>query len=472
MSSHSFDSAPIDSDHASTTGMVNSESMVWLDQEKRSWTVTLFEDRIVWSGAESGSGSGESQTLKLMADRWSTDLMISELGQRTMIRVETFDHSLTFLLHPDQAEVFLRHIGGKPQDPLAENNVADHESKTQALLWPQVSPLAVWALFCSALTFWPIVGFIPGLATVVLLILHRVKVRRSLAWRHSRTLCLAASVFLISGTVVSLLTLWSFFQNDYANSLDPIFTYGPRGEGRNWGMIAGGMIVVFFSLSIHEAAHAITAWWLGDQFAKSLGRVTLNPLAHIDPFGTVLLPMMLLFSGMPVFGYAKPVPVRLDSVRRFRRAHILISIAGPGSNLLVAAGSMILLLTAGLLVRFFVPHAEVTYFSSIDFVTPVEASGFALAPMFAAFCTVFKLSFFINVFLAVFNMIPIPPLDGSWVLEHMFPQTLGPLYAKIRPYGFMIFLAAIYLNIFRYFFAYTGYVFIPHMELLNGATGF
>jgi len=218
MSPLSSDSLPIDSDRDSTTGLATSDSLVWLDQEKRAWTVSFFSDHITWSH--------ETHTVKLMADRWATDLMISELGQRIMIRVETFEHALTFLLSPEQAEVFLRHIGWMQKDSMAEKKAEIYESETQSLLWPQVSSLSVWALLCSALTFWPIIGFIPGVATVVLLILHRVKVRRSAAWRHSRKLCLAATVFLISGTTVSLLTLWSFIQNDFANSLDPIFAYG------------------------------------------------------------------------------------------------------------------------------------------------------------------------------------------------------------------------------------------------------
>ena len=85
---------------------------------------------------------------------------------------------------------------------------------------------------------------------------------------------------------------------------------------------------MFFALSFHEAAHAITALWLGDDLARSMGRVTLNPMSHVDPFGTVLLPILLAWSGMPIFGYARPVPVRVESLRNHRRAHILISLAG------------------------------------------------------------------------------------------------------------------------------------------------
>ena len=97
-------------------------------------------------------------------------------------------------------------------------------------------------------------------------------------------------------------------------------------------------------------------------------------------------------------------------------------------------------------VSFLAPGAQVANYSSFDFSSPVAASGFPLASVFGALCTILKLSFMVNVFLAFFNLIPIPPLDGSWVLEHLFPRTLGPFYSRIRPYGFILFLLLIYSN--------------------------
>ena len=229
--------------------------------------------------------------------------------------------------------------------------------------------------------------------------------------------------------------------------------------------------MVLLSLTVHEAAHAITAWWVGDGLARSLGRVTLNPMAHIDPFGTVLLPLLLVMANAPVFGYARPVPVRLETLPHHRRAHILISIAGPGSNLLLAAASLMLLLASGCLLRLVVPKVAIANFAAVDFLTPVTASGFVLAPAFGALCTILKLSFVINTVLALFNLIPIPPLDGSWVLEHLFPTGLGRLYASIRPYGFLIFLFAIYVGLFKYLIIPVMAVLLPGMRLLASATG-
>lgn len=188
-----------------------------------------------------------------------------------------------------------------------------------------------------------------------------------------------------------------------------------------------------------------------DGLAKSLGRVTLNPLAHIDPIGTVVLPLILAISKAPIFfGYAKPVPVYVETLPRFRRAHILISVAGPGSNLLLAAASMLILLGGVCALRLYVPSANVNYLASLSLSVPIEATGFPLASYVGLAFTLLKLSFVVNVALAFFNLIPIPPLDGSWVLEHLFPRTLGPFYALIRPYGFLIFILALYGDVFDY----------------------
>ena len=181
-----------------------------------------------------------------------------------------------------------------------------------------------------------------------------------------------------------------------------------------------------------------------------MGRVTLNPLAHIDLFGTVLLPVILAVMGQPVFGYARPVPVRLAGMRRFRRAHILISIAGPGSNLLLAAVAFSVLLAAACLLRLLAPHAGGMSCAYL-FSPAVGLSGFVGASVVGVMLTAVKLLILVNVFLASFNLIPVPPLDGSWVLEHLLPGSLGRLFAVIRPYGFFIFLVMLWTDVFMYF---------------------
>jgi len=251
---------------------------------------------------------------------------------------------------------------------------------------------------------------------------------------------------------VSTVAIWSYRSYGPDHLAETSFlSVPPAAPQPNWGMIISGILVILASLCIHECAHAITAWWLGDSLAKSLGRVTLNPLAHIDPIGTVLLPIILAVSKAPIFfGYAKPVPVYVETLPRYRRAHILISVAGPGSNLLLAAASMALLLGAACGLRLAFPDAEVVNLASLSITVPVEATGFAMAAYFGLACTLLKLSFVVNVALAFFNLIPIPPLDGSWVLEHLFPRTLGRIIAVLRPYGFLIFVLALYSDVLDY----------------------
>jgi Zn-dependent protease len=434
----------------------------WTDFDGRNWRIQLAPQQIALRSGQ--------DAIVLPHASWTGDIFVTAHGDGFVIRVETFDLALRFVVTRKQASPFLAHLGTSHVSRTASASSDETAEREVPLLWPKVSPLAVWALMTSGLVFLPVVGLLPALVTVVLLTLHRRRVRRVPAWRHSRSLCAAALVFLVAGLLVSALSAWGLYHNVASLGVESVSSR-PVAGGRNWGVIAGAIVVILLSLSVHEAAHAVTAWWVGDGLARSLGRVTLNPLAHIDPFGTVLLPLILAWAGGPVFGYARPVPVRVESLRRHRRAHILIAIAGPGSNLLLAAASLMLLITAGCLLRLAFPEASVMGFSALDFSAPVRASGFVLAPVFGALCTILKLSFIINAVLAMFNLIPIPPLDGSWVLEHMFPGTLGWLYATIRPYGFLIFLAAIYTDAFDYLLLPVAAILVPGLLLLAGATG-
>ena len=178
-------------------------------------------------------------------------------------------------------------------------------------------------------------------------------------------------------------------------------------------------IPVLMAVTFHEAAHGWVAWRLGDDTAHRMGRVSFNPLRHIDPFGTVLLPALLLFlsKGQMMFGFAKPVPVNFSGLRRPRRDMVLVALAGPGTNLLLAVVSVAL-------------------FYTIPFV-PGEAKQW--------FGSNLMNSLWINLLLCVFNMLPLPPLDGGRVAVGLLPSFLATPLARLERAGIVIVLGAVFI---------------------------
>ena len=187
------------------------------------------------------------------------------------------------------------------------------------------------------------------------------------------------------------------------------------------------LVVLLFSLSVHESAHAWAANRLGDPTARDLGRITLNPIVHMDLIGTVLFPILGLLSGGVFFGWAKPVPVNPNNLRRPNQDHALVAAAGPASNVLAAFG---FLLASKLLVMLF--PAQVADPHAVFF------------PLYL----LFRVGLMLNVILAVFNLFPIPPLDGSWILSRLFPGQIGSLIEKARPYGFLLLILLIWSGVF------------------------
>jgi len=175
------------------------------------------------------------------------------------------------------------------------------------------------------------------------------------------------------------------------------------------------VVVLFFSVIVHEVAHGYVAWLNGDPTAKFSGRITLNPVPHIDPIGTLLLPGLLLLSGSQIlFGWARPVPVNPMNYRHYTWGEITVSAAGPLSNLILAA--------------------------AFAFLLRLGLGNLGLLKL-----AYYGVSF--NIFLALFNLIPIPPLDGSHLLAAFLPRELNRLYHYLEPVGFILILVLFYTGI-------------------------
>jgi len=188
------------------------------------------------------------------------------------------------------------------------------------------------------------------------------------------------------------------------------------------------VLPVLLAITLHEAAHGWVAWKLGDDTAYKLGRVTFNPLAHIDRFGTIILPAMLLLLRAPfLFGYAKPVPVRFNRLRRPRRDMVLVAAAGPATNLLLATVSAALL------------HVVFAIWG-----LPALDGPAWPATAEWAYLTL-EHSIFLNLLLAVFNMLPLPPLDGGRVAVGLLPRELAAPLARLERYGMWILLGLLLL---------------------------
>lgn len=182
-------------------------------------------------------------------------------------------------------------------------------------------------------------------------------------------------------------------------------------------------IPVLFAITVHEVAHGWVAWKRGDPTAMLMGRLTLNPIKHIDPFGTILLPgILLLFHSPFLFGYAKPVPVNFGGLKDPKRDMVLVAIAGPAANLLMAFFWTLVLWLGGHL-----PGA-LTYIGE-----PMQLMGEA--------------GIMINVILIIFNLIPIPPLDGGRVAVGLLPASASTALSRIEPYGFIILIVLLFTGV-------------------------
>ena len=205
-------------------------------------------------------------------------------------------------------------------------------------------------------------------------------------------------------------------------------------------------VPVLFSIVVHEVSHGWMAYRLGDDTAKRMGRLTLNPLPHIDPMGTVFLPLIMIIMGGPVFGWAKPVPFNPYNFNRnvnARNGAMWVALAGPGSNLAVAFISSFIFVAVQ---KFFSGLPSIVYFSITQLAQAL---------------------IFINLVLASLNLIPIPPLDGSKILMRFLPSRLDPYFSMLERYGFLILIVLLATGVFSKLiwvpvkFLYSLFLLIP-----------
>ncbi len=211
-------------------------------------------------------------------------------------------------------------------------------------------------------------------------------------------------------------------------------------EGFDAGQLIIYMVVLIFAISAHEAAHAWMSDRFGDDTARLLGRVTLNPVSHTDPIGTLLIPIMgFVFASaggtlaaIPLIGWGKPTPVNPLRWRNKDLANVMVSGAGIMANLLIATCAFIIF--------------------KVFQLTGTLAEGGALASVREPLALLLVMTLIMNVSLAVFNLLPFPPLDGSKILATFLPESMQPALAMLEQYGFIILMAAIYFGLFRAIF--------------------
>jgi len=214
------------------------------------------------------------------------------------------------------------------------------------------------------------------------------------------------------------------------------------------------IVVLILAFSIHECAHAWAAMRLGDPTAMMLGRVTLNPLKHLDPVGSILFPLISLVYGGFLVGWAKPTPVTARNFKNYKRDDILVTLAGPASNLLSATIALILLIV----IKHLLPAGDTSIMTAVAIAEHIPGVVTEGLPALFPIALFLYFVIFINLLLFVFNLIPLPPLDGSHILRHFLPYKALQLYDRMGMFALLIlflvggrFISALFYPIYGVF---------------------
>jgi Zn-dependent protease len=194
------------------------------------------------------------------------------------------------------------------------------------------------------------------------------------------------------------------------------------------------VVVLILAFSVHECAHAWTAWRLGDPTARMLGRITLNPIKHLDPFGSVIFPLIGLYYGGMLFGWAKPTPVTARNFKNYKRDDILVALAGPASNLLSATIALILLV----ILKHVIAGGGVAIVTAMALAHRMQGVSTENLPQLFPIALFLYYVILLNLLLFVFNLIPVPPLDGSHVVRHLLPAGALKIYDTLGMFGLFI----------------------------------
>jgi len=220
----------------------------------------------------------------------------------------------------------------------------------------------------------------------------------------------------------------------------------------DYAELATMLVVLLASLSIHETAHAWTANRLGDSTARNLGRISMNPLVHMDMVGTFIVPVLAYTTGGFIIGWAKPVPVNTSALGNPRRDHMLVAAAGPISNLILASGLFVILFVA--------KSSSSSMELLINQIVRGVARGDGVDAILIPLLSMAYFGLWLNILLAIFNMIPVAPLDGAAVVSGLLPEPLARGFDAIQAYGFIFLLALLYYGI-------PGYLFLPVLNAVD-----